>query len=126
MVGRLSDEIDSLAEMLNDPELGDMAAEEARGLEAERQAAGRGLVEMLMKRASSSSDSGGQDGGAPPDGAILEVRAGTGGDEAGIFAGELFEMYGKYARAQGWSVELMSVSKGDLNGLKEGVIKEYH
>jgi len=49
----------------------------------------------------------------------LEVRAGTGGDEAAIFAGDLFRMYGRYAEAQGWHVEILSQSLGEHGGYKE-------
>jgi peptide chain release factor 1 len=51
--------------------------------------------------------------------AILEVRAGTGGDEAALFAGDLFRMYQRYAQSRGWRVELESVSEGDAGGFKE-------
>jgi peptide chain release factor 1 len=50
---------------------------------------------------------------------ILEVRAGTGGDEAAIFAGDLFRMYQRYAQLQGWKVEVLSASESDKNGYKE-------
>lgn len=52
--------------------------------------------------------------------AILEVRAGTGGDEAALFAALLFEMYRKYAAVRGWKFEVMDLSENDLGGLKEG------
>lgn len=51
--------------------------------------------------------------------AILEVRAGTGGDEASLFAGDLFRMYERFAAAQGWKVEVLSVSEGTAGGYKE-------
>jgi peptide chain release factor 1 len=51
--------------------------------------------------------------------AIVEVRAGTGGDEASLFAGEVFEMYKKFAESKGWRYELMSLSKTDVGGFKE-------
>lgn len=51
--------------------------------------------------------------------AILEVRAGTGGDEAALFAGDLFRMYQRYAEAQGWKVSVLSISEGDMGGFKE-------
>ncbi len=51
--------------------------------------------------------------------AILEIRAGTGGDEAALFAGDLFRMYERYAAARGWKIELMSASEGDVGGYKE-------
>jgi peptide chain release factor 1 len=50
---------------------------------------------------------------------VLEIRAGTGGDEAGLFAGELFRMYTKYAERQGWRVEVMSTSESEAGGVKE-------
>jgi peptide chain release factor 1 len=51
--------------------------------------------------------------------AILEVRAGTGGDEAALFAGDLFRMYSRYAALQGWRVEVDSISEGEMGGYKE-------
>jgi peptide chain release factor 1 len=50
---------------------------------------------------------------------ILEVRAGTGGDEASLFAGDLFRMYQRYASAQGWKVDIESLSDGEMGGYKE-------
>jgi peptide chain release factor 1 len=51
--------------------------------------------------------------------AILEIRAGTGGDEASLFAGDLFRMYERYAATQGWKVEILSLSEGTKGGFKE-------
>ncbi|MDX7952248.1 peptide chain release factor 1 [Lichenihabitans sp. Uapishka_5] len=53
--------------------------------------------------------------------AILELRAGTGGDEAALFAGDLFRMYGRYAELHGWKVELLSATEGTMGGFKEVV-----
>jgi peptide chain release factor 1 len=53
--------------------------------------------------------------------AILEVRAGTGGDEASLFAGDLFRMYQRYADTQGWKVEILSMSEGTAGGVKEAI-----
>jgi peptide chain release factor 1 len=53
---------------------------------------------------------------------ILEIRAGTGGDEAALFAGELFRMYSRYAETQGWKVEVLASSPSSLGGLKEVVV----
>jgi peptide chain release factor 1 len=50
---------------------------------------------------------------------VLEIRAGTGGDEASLFAGDLFRMYERFAALQGWKVEVMSVSEGTVGGYKE-------
>jgi peptide chain release factor 1 len=53
--------------------------------------------------------------------AVIEIRAGTGGDEAGLFASDLFRMYTRFAEKHGWKVELLSTSEGTLGGLKEVV-----
>src|SRR5271170_7369173 len=50
---------------------------------------------------------------------ILEIRAGTGGDEASLFAGDLFRMYERYAATQGWKVEIVTASEGSMGGYKE-------
>ena len=50
---------------------------------------------------------------------ILEIRAGTGGDEASLFAGDLFRMYERYAAKQGWKVEIVTASEGSMGGYKE-------
>jgi peptide chain release factor 1 len=57
--------------------------------------------------------------------AILEIRAGTGGDEAALFAGDLFRMYERYAALQGWKTEILSISEGSKGGFKE-IIAEVH
>ncbi len=54
---------------------------------------------------------------------IMEIRAGTGGDEAALFAADLFRMYARYAEAQGWKVELMNTHANDLGGLKEVIFE---
>jgi len=54
--------------------------------------------------------------------AILEIRAGTGGDEAALFAGDLYKMYQRYAEIHGWRFEPISASDSDLGGLKEVVV----
>jgi peptide chain release factor 1 len=57
--------------------------------------------------------------------AILEIRAGTGGDEAALFAGDLFRMYERYAAKQGWKTEILSLSEGTKGGFKE-IVAEVH
>src|SRR5476649_804460 len=56
---------------------------------------------------------------------ILEIRAGTGGDEAALFAGDLFRMYERYAAKQGWKTEILSISEGSKGGFKE-IVAEVH
>src|SRR5213076_1194125 len=53
--------------------------------------------------------------------AIVEIRAGTGGDEAALFAADLFRMYTRYGERRGWKIEVVSLSEGNLGGLKEAI-----
>jgi peptide chain release factor 1 len=54
---------------------------------------------------------------------ILEIRAGTGGDESGLFAGDLFRMYSRYAEKQGWKIDVLSANEGEVGGYKEIIAK---
>ena len=107
---RLRIEFADLEAMLNDPELRDMAAEELQVIKARLPEAERDMAIRLLPKDSADERS-----------AMLEVRAGTGGDEAALFAGDLFRMYQRYADAQGWKVELISASESEVGGYKEVV-----
>lgn len=107
---RLRIEFTDLEAMLNDPELRDMAAEELQLVKARLPEAERDMAIRLLPKDSADERS-----------AMLEVRAGTGGDEAALFAGDLFRMYQRYADAQGWKVELISASESEVGGYKEVV-----
>ncbi|HEX8309093.1 MAG TPA: peptide chain release factor 1 [Allosphingosinicella sp.] len=111
-VRRIRAEIELLAEMLADPspDIRDMAGEELAALQAQLPEAERALALKLLP-----SDTADQ---RP---AMLEIRAGTGGDEAALFAGDLFRMYQRYAENQGWKVELISASSAEVGGYKEVV-----
>ncbi|HYG47855.1 MAG TPA: peptide chain release factor 1 [Allosphingosinicella sp.] len=111
-VRRIRAEIELLGEMLQDssPEIREMAGEELADLQAQLPEAERALALKLLP-----SDAADQ---RP---AMLEIRAGTGGDEAALFAGDLFRMYQRYAENQGWKVELISASSADMGGYKEVV-----
>ncbi|MBL8908043.1 MAG: peptide chain release factor 1 [Rhizobiales bacterium] len=100
----------SIAEMLaeSDPELAGMARAEQPVLE-ERINALEQQLRMLLLPKDAADDRN----------VILEVRAGTGGDEAAIFAGDLFRMYQRYAAFKGWRVEVISASEGEHGGYKE-------
>ncbi len=100
------------AEMASDPELADMAAEEAASAQAELDRLAAELQRLLLPRD--------PDDARP---AFLEIRAGTGGDESALFAGDLLRMYTRYAERQGWRVELMSASDSELGGYKEVVAR---
>jgi len=91
-----------------DEEMLEMARSE-RGLTAEQVvAAEASIIELLTPRDEADERS-----------VVLEVRAGTGGDEASLFAGELFKMYAKYAALQGWKWDELSLSKTEIGGFKE-------
>ena len=109
---RLRAESVSLAEMARDadPEVRAMAEEEIASLAGALPAAERALALKLLPRDAADERA-----------AMLEIRAGTGGDEAALFAGDLFRMYGRYAEERGWRIEVMSASEADVGGYKEVV-----
>ena len=113
-VRRLRAELDVLLGMVDDreaePEIRDMAAEEAEVIRRKLPDAERALALKLLPRDAADDRP-----------AMLEIRAGTGGDEAALFAGDLFRMYQRYAESQGWRVEMISASASDVGGFKEVV-----
>ena len=92
----------------DDAEMAELAREELAGLDETQPALERELALLLAPRDADENAS-----------AILEVRAGTGGDEAALFAGDLFRMYQRYAQIRGWKVEVESESEGEMGGYKE-------
>ncbi|TFI58224.1 peptide chain release factor 1 [Sphingomonas parva] len=109
-VRRIRAELAVLREMIADPEMKEMAEDEIAALERQLPDAERALAVRLLPRDAADERP-----------AMLEIRAGTGGDEAALFAGDLFRMYQRYAEAQGWRVETMSASASDVGGFKEVV-----
>jgi peptide chain release factor 1 len=100
--------IPELEEMRHDPELREMAEDElkiARVREPELEKKIR--ISLLPKDEADSRN------------AIIEIRAGTGGDEAGIFAGDLFTMYSRFAARKGWKFEVMDAAESEMGGFKE-------
>jgi peptide chain release factor 1 len=91
-----------------DPDMRELAQEELKSLVARRDALVADLKVMLVPKDPNDDKD-----------IILEIRAGTGGDEAALFAAELFRMYSKYAERQGWRMEVMSSSDTGIGGLKE-------
>src|SRR5690606_24063867 len=91
-----------------DAEMAAMARDELEALDGKLPDLERGVALLLAPKDQDENAS-----------AILEIRAGTGGDEAALFAGDLFRMYQRYAQAQGWRVEVDSVSEGEVGGYKE-------
>ena len=107
-LAKLTAERAELDEMAADPEMAAMVRDEIVALDEKLPILERELALMLAPKDKDENAS-----------AILEVRAGTGGDEAALFAGDLFRMYQRYAVNQGWRVEVDSVSEGEMGGYKE-------
>ena len=107
-LSRVRAELAELEVMATDPEMAEMAALELDVLSDRLPGLEREVALLLAPRDADENAS-----------AVLEVRAGTGGDEAALFAGDLFRMYSRYASTRGWRVEIDSVSEGDAGGYKE-------
>src|SRR5205809_503063 len=93
-----------------DAEMKQMAHDEEKHLQERKDAVERELKLLLLPKDPNDEKS-----------VIVEIRAGTGGDEAALFAAELFRMYSRYAETQGWKVEILESSPSSLGGLKEVV-----
>jgi len=93
-----------------DADMRDLAREELKSLVAKRDALLADLKILLIPKDPNDEKN-----------VMLEIRAGTGGDEAALFAGELFRMYSRYAERQGWRLELMSMSESGVGGVKEAI-----
>ena len=112
-VRRLRAELSVLTHMLEadeEPDIRDIAREEIADLKTRLPDAERHLALALLPRDAADERA-----------AMLEIRAGTGGDEAALFAGDLLRMYQRYADNQGWRVELISASPSEMGGYKEVV-----
>lgn len=91
-----------------DPDMREMGHEEAKSAQQKmEQLTGELQLLMLPKDPNDGNN------------VFLEIRAGTGGDEAALFCGDLYRMYGRYAEKRGWRIEILSVSEGDVGGYKE-------
>lgn len=95
-------------ELMDDPDMKEMAAEEIDHAKAIINELEDTLNVMMLPKDPNDKAT-----------AFLEIRAGTGGDEAAIFSGDLFRMYQKYAQSQGWQVEVLSANEGEHGGYKE-------
>ena len=111
-VRRLRDEAVSLEQMTHeaDEELRQMAADELVENQQKLEAAERDLALKLLPRDAADERA-----------AMLEIRAGTGGDEAALFAGDLLRMYQRYAETRGWRFEMISANAAELGGYKEAI-----
>jgi len=104
------DEINAAEEMLKDPDMRELAQEELATLTVERDRLLDEIKLLLVPKDPNDEKN-----------VVLEIRAGTGGDEAALFAGDLFRMYSRYAERQGWKIEVMNLSDTGGGGIKEVV-----
>ena len=103
-------DIAAAEELLNDPDMRELAEQETKDLSARRDALLAEIKVLLVPKDPNDAKN-----------VILEIRGGTGGDEAALFAADLFRMYTRYAERNGWKVELMSMSDSGAGGIKEVV-----
>ncbi|HTL45122.1 MAG TPA: peptide chain release factor 1 [Vicinamibacterales bacterium] len=101
-------ELAATQELLNDPDMRDLALEELPKLQQRSDSLVADIKVLLVPKDPNDAKN-----------VILEIRAGTGGDEAALFAADLFRMYSRYAERQGWKIDVMSQSDTGVGGLKE-------
>ncbi len=105
-------DIETAIEMLDDPDMAEFAQTEIDDGKEHLQTLEHDLEVMLLPKDPNDSKN-----------IYLEIRAGTGGDESAIFAGDLFRMYTRYAERQGWSTEIVSANESDLGGYREVIVR---
>ncbi len=109
---QVQEDIETAQMMLDDPEMREMAQEELLDAKARAEEMEQQLQVLLLPKDPDDERN-----------AFVEVRAGTGGDEAALFAGDLFRMYSRYAEARRWRVEIASANDGEHGGYKEVIAK---
>ena len=105
---KILEDIEDTKEMTKDPELGEMAKEELKKLEEEKERLD-GQLEILLIPKDPNDDKN----------IVMEIRGAAGGDEANIFAGDLYRMYSKYAEKQGWKIEVYNEEPGEAGGYSQ-------
>jgi peptide chain release factor 1 len=111
---KTSEDIESAREMLkdDDKEIQELAAEELKQAEVEHNNLNDELQVLLLPKDPADNSN-----------IFLEIRAGTGGEEAALFAGDLMRMYSRYAETRGWKIEQISAAESDLEGYKEVIMR---
>jgi peptide chain release factor 1 len=109
-MSRVIAELEDARASLNDPDLGELARDEIAELEPQLAQMSTRLEELLLPRDPDADRN-----------VIMEIRQGSGGEEARLWAGDLYRMYNRFAESRGWKVEPISVSEAELGGLKEVV-----
>jgi len=109
---QVQEDIETAESMLSDPEMREMAQEELSQAKTSSEELEQQLQVLLLPKDPDDERN-----------AFVEVRAGTGGDEAALFAGDLFRMYSRYAESRRWRVEIISANEGEHGGFKEVIAK---
>jgi peptide chain release factor 1 len=111
---KVLDQLKACRELLNDPdpELKELVQAELEGLNTEQEMLEQDLQKLLLPADPHDQSN-----------VFLEIRAGTGGDEAAIFAGDLFRMYGRYAEQRKWRIEILNQNEGEHGGYKEIIVR---
>lgn len=107
----LSNQIEDNRALIDDPELGALAREELPGLETQQSELEQRIRILLLPQDPNDEKN-----------TVLEIRGGTGGEEAALFAGDLLRMYMRFAERRNWRVEVMSMSQAAAGGLKEAIV----
>lgn len=102
---KIEEDLEESKELVKDPELGDFAKEEITRLTAEKEKLEKDIEVMLLPKDPNDDKN-----------VIVEIRGAAGGDEANIFAGDLYRMYTKYAEKQGWKIEVLTEEHSDAGG----------
>ena len=102
---KIEEDLEESKELVKDPELGDFAKEEITRLTAEKEKLEKDIEVMLLPKDPNDEKN-----------VIVEIRGAAGGDEANIFAGDLYRMYTKYAEKQGWKIEVLTEEHSDAGG----------
>ncbi|GAM09548.1 peptide chain release factor 1 [Geobacter sp. OR-1] len=105
---KVLEDIEGNRELLSDPDMKEMAEEELQALEEQQEQLENEIKVLLLPKDPNDSKN-----------VILEIRAGTGGDESALFAGDLFRMYSRFAEKNRWKVEMLSCSESERGGYKE-------
>ncbi len=111
-ITKLTSNLEEAKALLNDPELGEIARADIETIEKELEKSKADLEELLIPRDPTDDKP-----------AIVEIRAGAGGDEASLFAGELYRLYQHYAEKHGLKLELISQNENEAGGMKEVIFK---
>ena len=101
-------QVEATEELLKDPDMRELAQQEMKDIEASRDALLAEIKVLLVPKDPNDAKN-----------VVLEIRAGTGGDEAGLFAADLFRMYSRYAERQGWKIDVLNMSDSGAGGIKE-------